>query len=136
MNYGTSWVNDLISAAVGIGVGSLGLLGTLKAGRLSADAIDSGVMARRLSDVEARADQMRETIYRKDRRLIAALEEAAEAKSAAERAEIRAAAAERRAAELDARFVRLEGVFDELLTRTRMPVAERDRLRALYQSAG
>jgi hypothetical protein len=73
------------------------------------------------------------TIYRKDRQLIAAAEEASDAKAAAEHAEERAAAAQSYAEEIEARYTRLEHAFDELLKRMRMPVSERERLRLLYR---
>jgi hypothetical protein len=128
-----SWTQDLISAATGIVVGMLSILGGLKGGNRIAQASEYAAMARRLTDIEARADAMGETIYNKDRQLITATEEATCAKAAADHAEERAAAAEQRTAEVEERYRRLEHAFDELLKRTRMPVSERERLRLLYR---
>jgi|GEM_PF-5434802 Fic family protein len=125
---------NIASAVAGVAMGVLGMFGTMKSASRNAQAVEFGALTKRLSEVEARADLMGETIYKKDRQLIAALEDASEAKAAAERAEERMCAAENRADELEERCLKLEHAFDELLKRTRMPSAERERLRALYRS--
>jgi hypothetical protein len=127
------WAQNLISAATGIIVGVMSILGPLKGGSRLAQASEYAAMVKRLTDIEARADAMGETIYRKDRQLIAAADEASDAKASAEHAERRAEAAELRAADVESRYRRLEHAFDELLKRTRMPVSERERLRLLYR---
>jgi hypothetical protein len=130
---GNSWILTIASGTAGVLVGAFGMIGNLKSAGRSAQAIEYGALIRRLTEIEARADQLGETIYRKDRQLINALEDAAEAKAAAERAEALAAEAMSRLAELEVRYGKLEHAFDELLSRTRMPASERDRLKALYQ---
>jgi hypothetical protein len=135
MNTQTYLWQEICSAGAGIIVGMLSMLGTINSSGRSAQAVEYRAMVKRLTEIEARADAMGETIYRKDRQLIAALDEAAGALAAAERAEARAEAAQRRADELETRYQRLEKAFDELLKRTRMPADERERLRTFYRTA-
>jgi hypothetical protein len=105
---------NVASAAAGVIVGVVGMLGTLKSASRGAQAVEYGAMVKRLTELEARADLMGETIFKKDRQLITA---------------------EQRLVELEVRYSRLEHAFDELLKRTRMPGAERERLQALYKPA-
>ncbi len=129
------WVLNLMSAGGGLFVGVLSTLSSIKTSARSAQAVEYGALVKRLSEIESRADLMAETIFRKDRDLITALEDLTEAKAAAERADARAESAELRVGELEDRYNRLEDAFDELLRRTRMPASERDRLRTLYRSS-
>jgi len=126
MDNGSSWGLGIGSAAAGILVGIAGMLGTVKGAGRGAEAVEYGALSKRLSELEARADQMGETIYLKDRQLIAALEEATEMRAAAQAAQARVEA-------LEERCERLENAFDELLKRTKMSASERERLRTLYQ---